>query len=1125
MFNESSQLAVTHSGDGSGKKRLKMRRYFTREGVHPYDEIRWERTDVTITNDRGEPIFVQKNVEHPDFWSATAVKIAASKYFYGDHKTPGARENSIRDLIDRVVKTIRSWGENVDHVFDTAQDAQIFEEELTWLLINQYGAFNSPVWFNCGLWHHRKVNEGGESGYYYDRATGQARRAPGPYHYPQCSACFIIDIKDDMESILEHAVKEGRLFKFGSGTGTNFSSLRSSREGVSGGGRASGPLSFMRIFDSVAGAIKSGGKTRRAAKMDILNVNHPDIRDFIWAKKRQEDLGRLLTQKHGFESTMDGFIYNETLRYQNSNQSVRVTKEFMEGVVDDGEFWTRYVQSGEPCEKFRARDLMRQMAESAWDNAEPGVQYDDLANEWNTCKTAGRINASNPCSEYFFLDNTACNLASLRLTKFLDKADQFDVESYRAAIRIFFLAQELIVDNASYPTAKICEMSHTYRTIGLGYADVGALLMALAIPYDSDLGRQFIGALTGILTGEAYLTSARISEVTGPFPDYPRNREPMLGVIKKHWGLASRLVDEVREKNPAHEKYAQVSERIWSECFKLGEKAGYRNAQATVIAPTGTIAFLMDCDTTGIEPDFALVKFKSCSGGGYLKIINRMVPRALLKLGYTHEQVSDVFRYMAGTMNFDGEAPINRATLRGKGLTDGEIDKLAKAVANTSALQYCANVWTLGEETLKRLGFAPEQYQLPNFNLLAELGFTAEEIRRSSDVICGHFMIEGAPHVKPEHYNVFNCANPCGSGKQYIRPAAHIEMMGYAQRWISGAISKTVNLPNTASVEDIEQIYIEAWKLGVKAIAVYRDGSKGVAPMSTGKKSDAKEGAQQAAENSQELEKALERIRELEDQIKSREIELAEVRSDLAGARTTKPTEIPLIMRRRPPKCRRGETHKFTIQGSHKGYLTVNLYDDGTPCELFLTMNKEGSFASGMAGVFAKMLSLAIQYGIPFEELSQSFKFTRFEPSGFVDNPEIPTAESVVDYVIKYLELMCEKAEKAALPAETRGDEKSPSIVASDDRLGESPRDRTPESGLYPATPAYENSGNGGAGHGAQGDTAIKSLTVRSKFKTEFVTSLSMGKYTECPTCSSRNLRQTGSCMACMDCGWSAGCG
>jgi ribonucleoside-diphosphate reductase alpha chain len=845
----------------------------------------------------------------------------------------------------------------------------------------------------------------------------------------------------------------------------------------------------------------------------------------------------LLTQKHGFESTMDGYIYNETLRYQNSNQSVRVTKEFMEGVVNDGEFWTRFVTTNEPCEKFQSRDLMRQMAESAWDNAEPGIQFDDLANEWNTCKNAARINASNPCSEYFFLDNTACNLASLRLTKFLNKDDQFDIESYRAAIRIFFLAQELIVDNASYPTAKICEMSHTYRTIGLGYADVGALLMALAIPYDSDLGRQFIGALTGILTGEAYLASARIAEVTGPFPDYQRNREPMLGVIKKHWGLASRLVDEVREKNPGFEKYAQVSERIWSECFRLGERAGFRNAQATVIAPTGTIAFLMDCDTTGIEPDFALVKFKSCSGGGYMKIINRMVPRALLKLGYTHEQVADVFRYMAGTMTLDSECPINRATLRGKGLADAEIDRLNKAVANTSALQYCVNVWTLGEDALKRLGFAPEQYQSPAFNVLAELGFSAEEIQKSSEVICGRFMIEGAPHIKPEHYNVLNCANACGNGKQFIRPLAHVEMMGYAQRWISGAISKTVNLPNSASVEDIEQIYIDAWKLGVKAIAVYRDGSKGVAPMSTGATKSAEgEGAGKASENSEELEKALERIRELEDQVKSRELELVDARGEAASTRIAdlraktlvdaqgKATEIPFIMRRRPPKCRRGETHKFTIQGSHKGYLTVNLYDDGTPCELFLTMNKEGSFASGMAGVFAKMLSLAIQYGIPLEELSQSFKFTRFEPSGFVDNPEIPTAESVVDYVIKYLELMCEKAEKTALPPEARGGEKSSEFASTDAaRAGASP-DRGPENGLYSATPAYD----GGVGNGhsdTAAETAVKPLISRSKFKTEFVTSLSMGKYTECPTCSSRNLRQTGSCMACMDCGWSAGCG
>jgi ribonucleoside-diphosphate reductase alpha chain len=1065
------------------RKGLSWPRTFTREGTHPYDEITWLRSDVSISNDRGETIFVQRGVEHPDFWSPTAVKIAASKYFYGDVKVPGARENSIRDLIDRVVKTIRGWGESLDMVFASAKDAQAFEEELTWLLIHQYGAFNSPVWFNCGLWHHRQINEGEAAGYYFDRKTGKAGRSPGPYHYPQCSACFILDIGDDMESILDHAMKEGRLFKFGSGTGTNFSSLRSSREKVSGGGRASGPLSFMRIFDAVAGAVKSGGKTRRAAKMDILNVTHPDIREFIWAKKTQEDIGRILTRDHGYPGTMDGLIYHDTLRFQNSNQSVRVTRDFMEAVLNDGEFWTKYVRTGQPCEKHSARQLMREMAESAWDNAEPGIQYDDHSNDWHTCPNSGRINASNPCSEYFFLDNTACNLASLRLTKFLDAQDRFDVERFRAAVRTFFLAQELIVDNASYPTAQICEMSHRYRTIGLGYADAGALLMALALPYDSEAGRQFVGSLTGIMTGEAYLMSSRIAEAVGPFPGFAENREPMRRVMRKHAALAHDLVEDVRRANPSLEEYARESARVWDACCAHGEKHGWRNAQATVLAPTGTISFLMDCDTTGIEPDFALVKFKSCAGGGYLKIVNQMVPRALKKLGYTDAQAKDIFTYMAGTTTLRSECPVNRASLKAKGLADAELDRLEKAVANAASLTQVVNAGTLGEETLQRLGFKPEQCKARGFSLLKELGFTHEDIAASDRVICGRFCIEGAPHLKPEHLNVFSCANACGDGAQFIRPMAHIEMMGYAQRWISGSISKTVNLPNSATVEDIEKIYVQAWKLGVKSVAVYRDGSKGVAPLSAG---GTKKGGE-SGELSEKLKQALARVDQLEKRLAERDLEIERVRKVSAA-------QVAAV-RRRPPLRRRGETHKFTIGGAHKGYLTVNQYDDGSPCEVFLTMNKEGSFASGMADVFAKFLSLAIQHGISLKDIAESFKFTRFEPSGFVDNPRLRSCESVVDYVVRYLELLDSEKNQGSF------DFSRPAIV-------EAPA---------PASPKPSNGNGNGHSHEPAPAAPARQVAV--------AVGVTNGKYSECPTCGSGNLRQTGTCMACQDCGWSAGCG
>lgn len=1075
---------VAPSRDGTRKpvrarKGLVWPRVFTRKGVHPYEEITWARSDVSISNDRGETIFVQRGVEHPDFWSPTAVKIAASKYFYGDAKIPGARENSIRDLIDRVVKTIRSWGEATDHIFASAKDAQIFEEELTWLLVHQHGAFNSPVWFNCGLWHHRRINEGEASGYYFDRKSGKAQRSPGPYHYPQCSACFILDIGDDMESILDHAMKEGRLFKFGSGTGTNFSSLRSSREKVSGGGRASGPLSFMRIFDSVAGAVKSGGKTRRAAKMDILNVTHPDIREFIWAKKTQEDIGRILTREHGYSSSMDGLIYHDTLRFQNSNQSVRVTRDFMEAVLADGEFWTKYVRTGQPCEKHRARGLLREMAESAWDNAEPGIQYDDHSNDWHTCPNSGRINASNPCSEYFFLDNTACNLASLRLTSFLDAEDRFDTKRFRAAVRTFFLAQELIVDNASYPTAQICEMSHKFRTIGLGYADAGALLLALALPYDSEAGRQFIGALTGIMTGEAYLMSARIAEQIGPFAGFEENREPMRRVMRKHAGLAHDLVAEIRRANPDLEPYAEESARVWDECCAYGEKHGWRNAQATVIAPTGTISFLMDCDTLGIEPDFALVKFKSCAGGGHLKIVNQMVPRALRKLGYSDAHAKDLFVWLAGTMTLRSDCPINRASLKAKGLNDAELDRLEAAVANTATLTQVTNAGTLGEAALARLGYQPEQYAAKGFNLLREIGFSHEDIAASDEVICGRFSIEGAPHIKPEHLGVFSCANVCGNGKQFIRPMAHIEMMGYAQRWISGSISKTVNLPHSVTVEDIEQIYIQAWKLGVKSVAVYRDGSKGVAPLSSGGKKKESE----AAATAEKLKQATAHVMQLEKKLAERDLEIERLRKFGAAQAAAS--------RRRPPLRRFGETHKFTIGGAHKGYLTVNLYEDGSPCEVFLTMNKEGTFASGMADVFAKFLSLAIQHGIPLKEIAESFKHTRFEPCGFVDNPRLRSCDSVVDYVVRYLEL-----------------------VETDKGQGLLDFNRPP-----PAETLNPSASSNGNGHEPATETPAPPRQSAA------AVGVSNGKYSECPSCGSRNLRQAGACMACQDCGWSAGCG
>lgn len=843
----------------AARKGIEFPRYFTAHlppGKTPYDEVTWELRTATITNEKGEIIFEQRDVEVPADWSQTATNIVASKYFHGRLGTP-EREYSVRQLIRRVVDTITEWGKK-DRYFRTEQDAENFRMELAHLLLTQKASFNSPVWFNVG------VKESRGYGYYYDEATDQVVKWDPSNPKPQCSACFINSVEDSLESILELAKTEGMLFKWGSGTGTNFSTLREENAPLSGGGRASGPLSFMKGLDAFAGVIKSGGKTRRAAKMVILNVDHPDIEKFIWCKAKEERKARVLIEA-GYDASLDGEAYSSVF-FQNANNSVRVTDEFMYAVLEDRDWWTRSVLTGQPVRRYKARDLLRQMAEATWECGDPGIQFDTTINRWHTCKNSGRINASNPCSEYMFLDDSACNLASLNLRKFLRSDGTYDVEAFRRAVDTMILAQEIIVDNASYPTEKIARNSHDFRPLGLGFTNLGALLMSLGLPYDSDAGRAWAAAISAIMSGQAYLTSARIAEANGPFPRYLENEEPFLEVIRMHReavnSIDSRLVPP---------QLLEAARQCWTEALEKGRQYGFRNAQVTAIAPTGTISFMMDCDTTGIEPELALVKYKKLVGGGMIKIVNNTVPEALFRLGYNQQQVDEIVNHIDATGT-----------------------------------------------------------------------------------------VEGAPHIREEHLAVFDCSLRPANGTRFIHHLGHLRMMGAVQPFISGAISKTINMPENSSVEDIMDAYIQAWRLGLKAVAIYRDGSKRAQPLTTS-----------------------------------------------AGATKAKAAPEQVVyrpVRRKLPDERQSITHKFSI-GGHEGYITVGLYEDGTPGELFITMAKEGSTISGLMDCFATAISYALQYGVPLKFLVDKFSHVRFEPSGWTGNPQIPYAKSIMDYIFRWLGL------------------------------------------------------------------------------------------------------------------------
>lgn len=974
-----------------GRGGLKVEAKFCPEDAEgPFETVQWELRSAAIKDEMGKVLFEQTDCEIPATWTQLAANVVVSKYFYGDPRNPNERERSVRQLIHRVTRTITDWG-LADGYFDTPEDGDRFYRDLTWMCLHQYGAFNSPVWFNVGLYHQYGVS-GAKCNWHWDRTSESVGQPENPYEYPQGSACFIQQVEDNMEDIMRLACSEAMLFKFGSGTGTDLSTIRSQREKLSGGGTPSGPLSFMKVYDSIAGVVKSGGKTRRAAKMQSLKVWHPDILEFIECKWSEEKKAHALIRE-GYESNFNGEAYSSVC-FQNANLSVRLTDPFMEAVREGKRWQTRWVSdkaTGTPPE-YDARELLGRMAECAWHCGDPGVQYDTTINKWHTCPTSGRINASNPCSEYMFLDDTACNLASINLMKFVRADGSFDYQRYQAACRIFLIAQEILVDHASYPTDTIAENSHKFRPLGLGYSNLGSVIMSSGLPYDSDAARGVCGSITAIMHGAANYTSAEMASVVGPFEGYADNEVPMLNVMRMH----REAVDQINDSGPAELK--EAARKLWDGVLELGGKYGFRNAQATVLAPTGTISFMMDCDTTGIEPDIALVKYKQLAGGGMLKIVNNTVAAGLRKLGYSQPQIDAIIKFI-----------------------------------------------------------------------------------NENDTI------EGAPELADEHLPVFDCAFKPANGVRSIPWQAHVTMMAAAQPFLSGAISKTVNMPTDVTAKDIADAYYWGWELGLKAIAIYRDGSKQSQPLNT-KKDDSK--------------------------------------SDASAKSTTEVKTVEKIVyrprRERLEDTRQSITHKFSIAG-HEGYLCVGLYPDGRPGEIFITMAKEGSTIGGIMDSFGTSLSIALQYGVPLEVLVNKFSHTRFEPMGHTTNKDIRIAKSVVDYIARWLGLtfMSNHPEFGGRTTANESVGNGPAIASPPASASATASVKTAESPVVVpvvsvASPASErpaSSETNGYGGGGKGQLSGP-MDQFARFQSDAP---------GCDNCGSITVRN-GNCYLCHNCGNSMGC-
>ncbi|MFA5061585.1 MAG: vitamin B12-dependent ribonucleotide reductase [Patescibacteria group bacterium] len=1115
---------------------LRFARHYTRDDISPFDMFTYELRSSVIREPSGQIVFEMTSVEVPSTWSQVATDILAQKYFrkagvpqYNSDGTPTLNESgspvlgsekSIKQVAHRLAGTWRYWGEKYGY-FASPQDAQIFYDELVYMLIAQMVAPNSPQWFTTGLFWAYGINGPAQGHYYVEDATGEVMPSPDAYSRNQPHACFIQSIKDDLVNpggIMDLWVREARLFKYGSGTGTNFSNLRGSGEKLSGGGESSGLMSWLKIGDRAAGAIKSGGTTRRAAKMVILNIDHPDIEKFIdWKMNEEKKVAALISS--GYDSAYEGEAY-QTVSGQNSNNSIRVTQDFMEAVENNGDWNLTWRINGQVCKTLPAKNLWDKIATAAWSCADPGLQYDTNINDWHTCPQSGRIKASNPCSEYMFLDDTACNLASINLGHFYDaEALAFDVEGFRYTTKIWTVVLEVSILMAQFPSYEIAKNSYLFRSLGLGYANVGSVLMTAGIPYDSPQAMGIAGAITALMTAESYATSAEMAKLLGPFAQYELNKEDMLRVMRNHRRAAYNAPEDEYENLAVKpmgldSQYVpsyllSAAQESWDKALAFGQEFGYRNSQVTLLAPTGTIGLLMDCATTGVEPDFALVKFKKLAGGGYFKIVNESVPMALKVLGYTESQMIDIINYLRGRGTLSGAPHINHETLKEKGFTEEEIVKLEKSMPMVFELPFAFNAWTLGEDCLTRLGFTSEQYNDLNFNLLSALGFTQEQILAANEYVCGAMTIEGAPHLRKEHYAVFDTANKNGKkGQRYIHYLGHIRMMAAVQPFLSGAISKTINMPNEATIDDVKTAYIASWKLGLKAIALYRDGSKLSQPLSS--KGDKKE---------KEEEKKEEKVEAKKEETVSVLATHAMIKYAHDGTNQGSKIYVHGEQRRLPYK-RSGITIKTKVSGQ-KIFLRTGEYPDGKLGEIFIDMYREGAAFRSLLNLFAMSISTGLQYGVPLEEYVDKFTFTRFDPSGITDHPNIKFCTSIIDFIFRVLGMeylgrmdfvqvkpagiqknRAEQMEK--IEAELRG-QKTMQLGADDIREED---DASGTQATLPNIPKVEPVEEVA---GAAADAVNQQLSGM------------MGDAPPCPTCGHITIR-SGSCYKCLNCGSTTGC-
>ncbi|TAE28602.1 MAG: vitamin B12-dependent ribonucleotide reductase [Candidatus Kapaibacterium sp.] len=1176
---------------------MNIQRRFTQVGVNVFDQFDYTLRSSILRNTDGSVVFQMDNIEVPKQWSQVATDILAQKYFRkagvpltDDHgqaifdesgnQKMGA-EHSLKQVVHRLAGCWREWGEKHGY-FDSTEDAQAFYDETAYMLMKQMAAPNSPQWFNTGLNFAYGITGKSQGHYYVDPKTEKLVASKDAYTHPQPHACFIQSVEDDLVNdggIFDLVTREARIFKYGSGTGTNFSSLRATGEKLSGGGTSSGLMSFLKIYDRAAGAIKSGGTTRRAAKMVILNVDHPDIEEFIAWKAKEEDkvaalvAGSKLAAHHlqaimdealkngtdaksnktlaklintavqaeiphsyifrifalveqgfttldftAFDAHYEGEAYN-TVSGQNSNNSVRVTEEFMNAVVNDASWNLTNRTNGAIRKTLKARDLWNKIAMSAWKSADPGLQYDTTINEWHTSPADGRINGSNPCSEYMFLDDTACNLASLNLSHFVEENGDFKVEDFRHASRIWTTILEISVLMAQFPSKRIAELSYKFRTLGLGYANLGTILMTQGIPYDSPHGLAIAGAISALMTGEAYATSALIAKEQGAFPGYANNRDSMLRVMRNHRRAAYNAPRSEYEEisvfpvginaDDAPANLIKAAREAWDNAVALGEKHGYRNAQTTVIAPTGTIGLVMDCDTTGVEPDFAIVKFKKLAGGGYFKIVNQSVHKALVTLGYTAQQIDDIEKYCKGHGTLTGCPHVNRQSLKERGFTPEAIEAVEKQLDTVFDIKFAFNKWALGEEfCTQTLGFTDAQLNDYSFNMLAELGFTKQQLEEVNEYICGTMTVEGAPSLKAEHLPVFDCANKCGAkGERYIAHMAHVRMMAAVQPFISGAISKTVNMPGEATIEEVGDVYMESWKLGVKAIALYRDGSKLSQPLNS--------------TNASELD----------------EILMLGSDDDLDETKGPKEVQMQIVekvyhraQRRRLPKKRNGFVREAYV-GGHKVFLRTGEFEDGTLGEIFIDMYKEGASFKGLMNCFAVLASKALQYGMPVDELVETFTFTRFEPAGLVEGHEaIKNSTSILDYVFRsvgydYLKRNDFVHIKAVdeVPVKPASPELTPQSYVV-------PAPPSPETKVAPRQHELEYEGIGTNGTTSNGSTtngtASNGAVANGDTRTARIAEARVKGYTgeQCFNCGSMRVKRNGSCTVCEDCGTTSGC-